>query len=281
MAIRPKYVALGSSFASGPGLDIADSTCSRSRNNYPGLLARSLGLALTDVSCGGATVADVLGSSPLGQAPQIDAVAEDTELVTVTVGGNDAQYLVRLIRTAFQHDPEPVEVALASLPASVQELVRPALCEPVAVADHAAAESALDCLPERLTGMVEQIRSRALGARILLVDYLTVVGSAGSTTAALPLLAEEAAFFFDLARRLEEATKTAARESGAELVEASVASRGRHVCSSEPWVFGFEFGDLLAGGAKAFHPNARGMAAVAEVVAHHLAGPDSSRQPCM
>lgn len=275
------YVALGSSFASGPGLDIVDPTCSRSSNNYAGLLADSLGLALTDVSCGGATVADVLGASPLGQAPQIDAVTSDAELITVTVGGNDAQYLVQLIRTASQHDPAPVESALASLPDSLQDLVRPTLCEPVAGADRAAAADALDRLPERMVRMVEQIRARAGEARILLVDYLTIVGPSNRATDALPLLAEEATYFSDLALRMQEATKTAARESGAELVEASVASRDHHVCSSEPWVFGFEFGDLLSGGAKAFHPNTRGMAAVADLVARHLADPGASPQPCM
>lgn len=276
-AIRPRYVALGSSFASGPGLDIVDPTCARSRDNYPGLLAGSLGLALTDVSCGGATVADVLGTSALGQPPQVDAVTAATDLVTVTIGGNDAQYLVQLIRTAFQHNPEPVEVALASLPDSLQEMVRPALCEPVTVADRAAAQSALARLPERLVGMVEQIRSRASGARIFLVDYLTVVGNGSSASVALPLLAEEMTYFSDLADQLQQATKTAARESGAELVEASVASRDHDVFSTDPWVFGFEFGDLLAGGAKAFHPNARGMAAVADLVARQLAEPGAPR----
>jgi lysophospholipase L1-like esterase len=269
------YVALGSSFASGPGLDIADPSCSQASNNYPGLLADSLGLALTDVSCGGATVADVLGASPLGQGPQIDAVTSDAEIITVTVGGNDAQYLAQLIRSAFQHEPGPVETALTAVPDSIETLVRRALCEPLAVADRDASASALDRLPMSLAGMVEQIRARAGDARIVLVDYLTVVGPPGSVTDALPVLAEEAAYFSDLATRLEEATKTAARESGAELVEASAASRDHHVCSDEPWVFGFEFGDLLSGGAKAFHPNAPGMAAVADLVARHLAGPDS------
>ena len=164
------YVALGSSFASGPGLDIVDPTCSRSSNNYPGLLADSLGLALTDVSCGGATVADVLGASPLGQAPQIDAVTSDAELITVTVGGNDAQYLAQLIRSAFQHEPGPVETALAAVPDSIETLVRRALCEPLTVADRDASASALDRLTMSLAEMVEQIRARAGDARIVLVD---------------------------------------------------------------------------------------------------------------
>lgn len=52
-----------------------------------------MGLNLVDVSCGGATTAHILGAwSEL--APQIDAVTSDTKLVTVTIGGNDLNYVV-------------------------------------------------------------------------------------------------------------------------------------------------------------------------------------------
>ena len=54
----PTYVALGSSFASGPGIEpIIDAGCGRSGNNYAHLVAERLGYDLVDVSSGGATVA--------------------------------------------------------------------------------------------------------------------------------------------------------------------------------------------------------------------------------
>jgi lysophospholipase L1-like esterase len=269
-ASMSSYVALGSSFASGPGLDIIDPTCSRSCNNYPSLLAEALGVSLTDVTCGGAAVADIMSTSPLGQPPQIEAVTTATDLVTLTIGGNDAQYLAHLIRTTYQHDPEPLDTAIAALPDSLRDLIRPALCEPVTDADRAKAAAALDGLADGLSNVVVQIRRRAPDARIVVVDYVAILPPSGHTCAASPLSRVEASYFLDLARRLQEATALAAGCSGAELVEASSASDGHDVCSKDPWVFGFEFGDLLGGGAKAFHPNARGMAAVAELIARIL-----------
>ena len=55
------YVALGSSFAAGPGVDpIVVPACGRSARNYPALVAERLGYDLVDVTSGGATVDDVL-----------------------------------------------------------------------------------------------------------------------------------------------------------------------------------------------------------------------------
>ena len=52
----PTYVALGSSFASGPGIDpLLDARCGRSGSNYAHLVAERLGYDLVDVTCGGAT----------------------------------------------------------------------------------------------------------------------------------------------------------------------------------------------------------------------------------
>lgn len=267
------YVALGSSFASGPGLNIVDPTCSRSSNNYPALVAAALGLALTDVSCGGATVANLLNTPQFGRPPQIQSITADTKLVTVTVGGNDAQYLSHIIRTACQANPLPVDTALTGLPPFLQNLIRPALCAPVTDAERSESQIALDLLTDRLIDLVDQIRASAPDARILLVDYVTIVPQSGSTCPGLPLSKADAKHFLDVARQLQLATKHAAQQSGAELVEASKASRGHDACADDPWVFGFEFGNILAGGAKAFHPNAAGMAAVGELVAQTIAQP--------
>jgi lysophospholipase L1-like esterase len=268
-----RYVALGSSFASGPGLNLIDPMCSRSSNNYPSLVATSLDLTLTDVSCGGATVGNVLDVPQFGRPPQIQSVTADTKLVTVTVGGNDAQYLSQLIRTACQANPAPVDAALVGLPPFLVDLVRPALCAPMTDADRSASQIALDLIAGRLVDLIEQIRVRAPDARIVLVDYVTIVPQSGRTCDGLPLSQSEAKYFLDVARQLQLATKHAAQQSGAELVEASKASRGHDACSNDPWVFGFEFGNILAGGAKAFHPNAAGMTAVADLVAQTITQP--------
>lgn len=88
------YVALGDSYSAGLGL--APSTglptpeCGQSAVNYPHQVAAAYGLDLTDVSCSGATTADITTDSQFGNiTPQIAALSADTDVVTLTIGGND------------------------------------------------------------------------------------------------------------------------------------------------------------------------------------------------
>ena len=92
------YVALGDSYTSGPAVPprlgptttpAAPSSCLRSSDNYPSLTARALGLALTDVSCAGATTGDLTGAQAAGVPAQLDALRPTTSIVSVGIGGND------------------------------------------------------------------------------------------------------------------------------------------------------------------------------------------------
>jgi hypothetical protein len=103
----------------------------------------------------------------------------------------------------------------------------------------------------------------------VLVDYLTVLPGSGPCPA-LPMDGDDVALCRGIAAQLEAATATAARASGADLVRASAASRDHAVGSAEPWVTGWEFGDVAAGGVVPYHPNAAGMRAVADLVTEHL-----------
>ncbi|GAB3229368.1 SGNH family lipase [Glycomyces halotolerans] len=77
------YVALGDSYSSGTGTgSYIDSGCSRSELAYPSLLAADIGAELIFAACSGATTQDLLAE----QAPVLE---EGTDLITVTIGGND------------------------------------------------------------------------------------------------------------------------------------------------------------------------------------------------
>lgn len=255
-----RYVALGSSFASGPGIEpILHRGCGRSANNYAHLVAERLGLDLVDVTSGGATVADVVhrpqalmtgGTVP----PQLDAVGPDTDLVTITVGGNDIEYLLTLLRCSYRADPD-------GAPADARAF----LGTPV---DPAAVDSALAALPEKQAGLVAAVRERAPRARVVLVDYLTVVP--GSATGAFPSSEEHRELCAGIGDRLALATAAAARASGADLVAVSEVSRDHAVGSAEPWVTGWVFGDMATAGVAPYHPNAAGMRAVADLLAAEL-----------
>ena len=59
-----RYVAIGSSYAAGPGIDPAvgdrPAKARQSLRNYPHLIAHRLGLDLADVTSSGATTQDIL-----------------------------------------------------------------------------------------------------------------------------------------------------------------------------------------------------------------------------
>ena len=73
-----------------------------------------------------------------------------------------------------------------------------------------------------------------------------------------------------VARRLSEITQAAAEQSGSHFVSAAAASADHHAWSAVPWTRRFHLS--LRGGAP-YHPNAAGMAAVADLIAAALAPP--------
>src|SRR5690606_10858605 len=88
-----RYVAMGDSYSSGTGAgDYQDLLCTRSDNAYPAQWADAHAPeSFAFVACGGATIPDVL-------ANQLSALDENTTLVSLSIGGNDAGF-ARLMLT--------------------------------------------------------------------------------------------------------------------------------------------------------------------------------------
>jgi lysophospholipase L1-like esterase len=248
-------VALGSSFAAGPGLKPrapgSPRRAGRSAVNYAHLVADRLRLELTDVTYSGATTQDILAGAP-GKPPQLDAVTADTRLVTLTAGGNDVGYVPRLVLTSL---PGPLR-GLPSARWRAAELADPELTG-----------QRFTELAGRLAELVARVRERAPHARLLFVEYLTLLPPDPAVpTGALP--AEVAIWGRAVAARLGEVTAAAAAAGDAGFVAAGAASRDHHAYSADPWTRHFHL--TLRGGA-AYHPNAAGMRAVAGLVAAALA----------
>ena len=111
-----------------------------------------------------------------------------------------------------------------------------------------------------------EARSRSPRARVVFVDYLTLLPPAGERS--FPLRRPHADLARHLAVRLEEITAEAAEASGCELVSVATASREHHAWSADPWTVGLTL--PTPGTPLAYHPNESGMRAVAELVAEHL-----------
>jgi lysophospholipase L1-like esterase len=246
-----RYVALGSSMAAGPGIKprAAGSPvrAGRSARNYPHLVAQRLGYDLVDVTYSGATTANVLRDPQHSAPPQIDALDGSEHLVTVTIGGNDVGYVPLL----FAATVPPLLRALPVIGNALRDLL-----------DPAARERALADVGTSLREVGQTVRTRAPQARILFVDYLTLLPPAG--TPAPPLSDAVADLGRHIADRLADITAEAARDTGCGVVSAAQASRAHHAWSADPWTIGA--GSLLPWRPKPFHPNAEGMRAVADLV---------------
>ncbi len=228
IAAGDRYVALGDSYTAGyltGALDPDSGGCLRSLDNYPRRLARALDLELTDVSCGGATTEHVttVQAPSHGSAvpPQIDAVGEDTALVTIGLGGNDFNLFGVLIVScvlAAQQDP-------AGSPCS--DLV----------AENPEALDNVGKIRDRLVEVVGAVRDRAPEARVLLVGYPQPF-PASTGCDQLPLADGDVPFAHDALISLNSAVASAARKTGAEYVDVGRASEGHDICSAEPWIAG-------------------------------------------
>jgi lysophospholipase L1-like esterase len=248
-----RYVALGSSMAAGPGIRPtapgAPFGSGRSVRNYAHLVAEQLNLELVDVTFSGATTGHVLADRQRGARPQIEALDGSEELVTITIGGNDVGYVPLLMAATMPR--------VARLLPSIAALL-----------DRGAREHALDGIGESLRAVGTALRQRAPRARVVFVDYLTLLPPVG--VSAPPLSAADADLGRHVGACLELATAAAAQASGCELVRAGLASREHHGWSPDPWATGA--GWPLPWRPAPFHPNAAGMRAVADLIVGSISG---------
>ncbi|HWW26595.1 MAG TPA: hypothetical protein VNZ85_11935, partial [Caulobacter sp.] len=125
--------------------------------------------------------------------------------------------------------------------------------------------------------IAEAARARAPRARVILVDYLTVLPP-GEPCSLTPISSTSAKQARDLAARLAAITARAAHDGGAEVLAVSKLSRGHSACDAEPWTNGAPKPGVAFKGA-AFHPNLSGMEAIARALDRTLGSPRTDRLP--
>lgn len=259
--MRGRYVAIGSSMAAGPGIAPrvrgAPFRSGRSARNYPHLVAEATGLDLQDVTYSGATTASVLTDPQRGAPPQVYALDGSESLVTVTIGGNDVGYVPLLLAACL---PRP-----ARLLPMLRELL-----------DRDARDRALSQVGGSLQEVGRVVRERAPSARVLFVDYLTILPPDGQP--APPMSRVDADLGRHVAATLERHTADAAAATGCGIVKAGEASRVHHAWSRDPWTTRFSMRPEPDGRRRLWwpgrpaplHPNAEGMRAVAGLVAAQI-----------
>lgn len=243
------YVALGDSAAAGPLVPGPDPNlaCLRSTRNYPRVVAEELGAALTDATCSGAEIKDFTGRQHGFLPPQFDALRESTDLVTVTVGGNDAD-LVPAAVSCLNAFPEPVGRSCADrYTKDGDELAR-----------------RIDAISGGFGAALDDIRRRAPHADVVVAGYATYIRPGGCYPRE-PIWARDADYIQSSVDKLSGMLAEQAAAHGAEFVDIGAISRGHDVCAAPQDKY-LE-GVLPTSVAAPMHPNARGMAAFGAAIA--------------
>lgn len=180
-----EYVALGDSYAAGYGLTPSTGLpvpgCDQATTNYPHQVAAELGLDLTDVTCSGAETVNITTNPQTtydGDAPiQDGALSASTDIVTLTIGGNDLGFVDILTACAAVADVGYV-VGDPAAPFSLTDCTQ--LFAPTAGPDVLALKIASVVGPA-VDAVLADIATKAPNAKVFVVGYPTLAPSTQPT----------------------------------------------------------------------------------------------------
>ena len=223
-----RYDALGDSYSAGFGAGRPVGPCRRSRSAYAVQLDGRMNVHLDDfVACSGATTASLVSGG------QLRALDQDTDLVTVSIGGNDIRWGPAIAACIGGTD------------------------EQCAAAVTAARTRITDVLPALLDRVYDQISAAAPRAQVLVVGYPHLFSPAhGAFLLASPA---ELQSLNDGADLLRDALAAAARRHGFDFVDVTARFADHGANAPDPWIWG-------PFNATPFHPNADGYRAYTAAV---------------
>jgi len=253
------WVGLGDSYAAGPLIpnqQLSPLGCLRSDHNFAHLAAAQVGQSLRDVSCSGATTDDMTqpqdvtaGTNP----PQFDALSAATRTVTLQIGGNDIGF-TSIIENCASASPfgHPCQ-------------------DKYVVNGHDALADRIAAAAPKVAAAIQGIHARSPQARVFVVNYAAILPESGSGCwPTVPLAWADVPYLRGVQKGLNAMLAQQAAGNGATLVDDYTASIGHDACkpSSTKWVEPL----VPTHAAAPFHPNARGEAGIAGVVAAAVAG---------
>jgi lysophospholipase L1-like esterase len=250
------YVAMGDSYTSGPVIPTQSSAaggCDRSNHNYPSDVAAALKLTLTDVSCSGATSANILNTtqdvSPgPDNPPQLTAVGSGTQVVSLQVGGDDLGF-TSIIENCIALTPwGPTKVG-----ANCRNYYDPSGKNSLA--------NDVTALAQPIASILADIHTAASNAKVFVVGYPDILPQNGACWPSVPFETGDAEFLNSIEQDLNSMLQATAVANGATFVDTYTPSESHNACTAEStrWVEPI-VPDSPAGPV---HPNANGEAAMA------------------
>ncbi|MFH8345680.1 SGNH/GDSL hydrolase family protein [Streptomyces sp. NPDC018045] len=226
-APRPKatdYVALGDSYSSGVGAggyDSGSGSCKRSTKAYPALWAAAHAPASFHfTACSGARTGDVL-------ARQLAPLNSGTDLVSITIGGNDAGFADTMTTCALQG-----EAACLSRVATARDYVN-------------------RTLPGKLDQVYDAIDGKAPAAQVVVLGYPRFYRLGGGC--AVGLSEKSRAAINAAADDINAVTAKRAADHGFAFADVNTTFAGHEICSSAPWLH-----SVTLPVENSYHPTANG-----------------------
>jgi lysophospholipase L1-like esterase len=252
-------VGLGDSYAAGPIItpqDPASPGCLRSLVNYPHLVASQKKYALTDVSCSGATTDDMFSSQSGYDGkpvpPQLDALRPGTNVVTLTIGGNDIGFTGIIENCAAYTPTGPTRSGTQTCKAFYT----------AGGTDQLAARIA--ATRPKVDRVLQAIKQRSPSASTTVAGYPAILPEAGACYPQMPLTPTDVAYLRGIEKQLDQMLAASAAANGATYADTYTPTIGHDACKVplvryvEPLV--------PAADAAPVHPNRAGEAAMARAV---------------
>jgi lysophospholipase L1-like esterase len=238
-----RYVALGDSYSAASGVlppDPSSPLCARSTSNYPHLIAARTGASFTDVTCGAAQTKDFFTGQYPGVAPQLDAVHRHTQLVTMTIGGNDNNTFISAIAECGA--------------AGISTLGQGSPCKDRYGASfvHDIDQVTYPALVKSLTA----VRHKAPYATVAILGYPWILPKTDGCFDKMPVARGDVPYLRNVEATLNDAVRRAAAATGATYVNLNKVSEGHDACQA----MGVRWVEPVLQGTNpvVVHPNALG-----------------------
>lgn len=218
------YVALGDSYSAGNGANSSNlsSSCNRNTYAYPYLVAQQKAYALNFVACSGAKTGDV-------NANQVGALSSTTNLVTITIGGNDVGF---------------TNLIIACTTLGCQSQI------------NSSNSQIVNQLPAKLNATYSLIKSRAPNARVVVLGYPRPFAHRTCLAATGVTLSEEDQLNA-LTDNLDNVIRSRAQAYGFTYADPNPYWSGHDVCSSSRYTNGM----VIWPATDSYHPTRSGYSA--------------------
>ncbi|GHI84597.1 lipase 1 [Streptomyces xanthophaeus] len=219
------YVALGDSYSSGVGAgnyDSASGNCKRTSRAYPALWAAAHSpQTFSFTACSGARTGDVLSG-------QLGPLNSGTDLVSITIGGNDAGFADVMTTCVLQSESTCVSRV------------------------NSAKAYVTSTLPGLLDQVYNAIESRSPNARVVVIGYPRFYKLNGTCTTGLT--EGERTAINGASDHLNAAIAKRAADHGFTFASVAGAFTGHEICSGAAWLHSVNWLNI----GESYHPTAAG-----------------------